>query len=79
MTVQRSIQVKEGKTWKQGAIYTDAAEVYKSLTEDLIAKKINSATYIRSIKRTQLYNGFQMITVYYSNNVKAEYTIECRA
>ena len=78
MKIQRSILVKVGRNYKQGMIETDPEEVYKSLSEDLIAKKINNATYIRSIKREQLYNGFENITVYYSNNVKAVYTIESR-
>ena len=78
MTTQRSILIKKGKTWKQGSIHTNAADVYRSLAEDLIAKKINGASYIRSIRRQQLYNGFQEITVYYSNDVKAVYTIESR-
>jgi len=78
MTIQRSILVKKGRKYTQGMIETNPAEVYKSLAEDLIAKKINNATYIRSIKRDQLYNGFENITVYYSNDVKAVYTIESR-
>ena len=52
--------------------------VYKRLAEDLISKKLNQCTYIKSIRRQNLYNGYAEITVIYDNNVKAIYTIESR-
>lgn len=48
----------------------NAASVYEWLASDLISKKINGCTYIRSISRTPLYNGFQKITITYTNNVR---------
>jgi hypothetical protein len=43
---------------------------------DMVNKKICACTYIKSIKRTQLYTGFEKITVTYDNDVRRVYTIE---
>lgn len=65
-TCRRTYEVKEGRNWIECFSTEDPAEVYKFLAEELIAKKINACTYIRSIKRQNLYNGHQRITVTYS-------------
>ena len=84
--VNMVIQVKEGRTWKDKSYevsnhllvnWTEIErEIYDSLTKDLIAKKLNKCTYIKSIKRIPLYNGFQRITVTYDNDVRRIYTVE---
>ena len=74
--VNMTIEVKNGKTYEAERIVEDCAEVYESLARDLISKKINACTYIKSIKRTPLYNGFEKITVTYDNDVRRVYTIE---
>ena len=74
--VNMTIEVKNGKTYEAERIVEDRAEVYESLARDLISKKINACTYIKSIKRTPLYNGFEKITVTYDNDVRRVYTIE---
>lgn len=51
-------------------------DVYKSLASELIAKKINCCSYIKSIKRRQLYNGFIEITVNYDNGGRRIYTVK---
>lgn len=76
MEIKRVFEVKEGRTWKEEFACTDTAEVYKWLAEELIAKKINACTYIRSIKRDNLYNGFQRITVAYDNGGRSVYTVK---
>lgn len=76
MEIKRCAEIKEGRNWRETHANTDPAEVYKYLAEDLIAKKINACSYIRSIKRTNLYNGFQKIVVSYDNGVRATYTIK---
>ena len=58
-------------SWKS----EDVAKVYKDLAEELINKKINACTYIKSIRREQLYNGFINITVLYDHGGKRIYTI----
>ena len=75
-TIKRIAQKKAGKTWVGTYTDTDIASVYKSLSHDLIAKKINACTYIKSIKRIQNYDGTNTIIVTYDNNVRSVYTID---
>lgn len=71
------VEIKNNGKWEQTKTEQFSAEVvYQSLANDLIAKKLNNCTYIKSIKRTQLYNGFERITVTYDNDVRRIYTIE---
>lgn len=55
---------------------TSPQEIYTDLSRDLIAKKLCKCTYINSITRCNLYDGFIKITVTYNNNVRAIYTIK---
>lgn len=73
---KKTVYTKIGKNYEKTLELTDALTVYKHLTDDLISKKINACLYIKSIKRMDLYNGFQKIMVYYDNNVKAEYIVK---
>lgn len=73
--IERVFEIKEGRNWRKTITTTDATDVYKFLTEELIAKKINNCRYIRSIKRENLYNGYQRITVSYADSGRAIYTI----
>lgn len=73
--ISRVVEVKEGKKYVESMRQTDPATVYEYLSKELIAKKINQCTYIRSIKRQNNYDGTQNITVTYDNNVRAIYTI----
>lgn len=68
----RIAQKKNGKTWVNTYIDYDAASVYKSLSIDMIAKKINQARYIKSIKRVQHYTHVEII-VTYDNNCRSLY------
>lgn len=68
----RIAQKKNGKTWVNTYIDNDAASVYKSLSIDIIAKKINQARYIKSIKRVQHYTHVEII-VTYDNNCRSLY------
>lgn len=76
MKVNCVIEVKRnGKYIKEGE-FTNRETVYKDLAISLIAKKINHCTYIKRIGRLNLYNGFEKITITYSNDVRRIYTIE---
>lgn len=68
--------VKEGKTFKEVYTTTDPETIFRRLSGDLIAKKLNACNYIRSIKRANLYNGYQKITVTGDNGTKTEYIIK---
>lgn len=73
--VSRTIETKKGDKWFYGSTCRDPETVYESLANDLIAKKINQCSYIKSIRRRQNYNGTATITVVYSNNVRALYVV----
>ena len=66
METTRTFEVKQGREWVVQFTNTDPVEVFKWLTDELISKKLNQCSYIRSIKRENLYNGYQRITVTYS-------------
>ena len=74
--IKRIAQVKIGNTWKETFVETNPAEVYKWLSHDLIAKKINKAPYIRTIKRVNTYDGFQNIIITYDNACRSIFIIE---
>lgn len=76
MNVNFITEVKKGNKYEITRECNDSAYVYESLARDVIAKKINLCTYIKSIKRIQLYNGFEKIIVTYDNNCRCTYTIE---
>ena len=76
---QKVIEVKINGKWQPSencSIRTDRTEIYESLSRDLIAKKLCGCTYIRSITRCNLYDGFVKITVTYDNNSRAIYTVK---
>ena len=73
--IKREFQIRSGNKWGTTFETTDPAEVYEFLTSDLIAKKLNACTYIRSIKRTNNYDGTQTIVVTYENVTRNVYTI----
>ena len=69
-------EAKEGRKYVETWRTEDPARVYKDLAQEMISKKINDCKYIRSIKRTTLYNGFQRITVTYDHGGRRIYTVE---
>lgn len=62
---------KRGKNLVETFSSDDTEYVYKRLADELIAKKINCCRWIKSIKRENLYNGFQRITVVYNHGDNA--------
>ena len=74
-TISRFTYVKNNGVYELTHTEYKAEDVYQRLSTDLIAKKINKCTYITRITRSNLYNGFVRIYVYYNNGVYACYTI----
>ena len=70
-----SMQVKEGRDWLTTFTETDPAEVYKSLSLDLINKKFAKVAYIKSIRRVTDFEGMQKITVTYDNGSRRVYSV----
>ena len=75
MTVNYVYQEKNGKMYSTTFACTDEKQVYEDLLHELISKKINACTWIKSIKRRNLYNGFQEITVSYDHGGRRIYQI----
>lgn len=73
---KKTVELKQGKKWIEEYTTTNDIEIYQSLSDDLIAKKINQCSYIKSIKRTPLYNGYQKILVIYDNDCRAIYIVK---
>lgn len=73
--VSKQIFVKNGRNYELTYTTTDSATVYEDLAQAMINKKLNGCSYIRSIKRIPLYNGFQRINVLYTNDTKVTFTI----
>ena len=76
--MKKTIEVKNGKKWEVTNIIDDELSIYQSLANDLIAKKINQCSYVKSIKRVPLYNGTQKIIVTYDNDCRAIYVVSDR-
>lgn len=73
--IKRVVEIKCSKGWGATHTDTDPASVYEHLSRDLIAKKINACTYIRSIKRSNNYDGTQTIVVTYDTATRSVYTV----
>jgi hypothetical protein len=69
-------EVKHGKKWIPENEITEETLVYKYLSNDLIAKKLNQCSYIKTIKRTPNYDGTQTIVVTYNNDCRSIYTVK---
>lgn len=74
--IQMTTYVKNENKWNVHNVCTDTAEIYKSLAEDLIHKKLHACKYITSIKDECNYDGTRTITTYYDNGVKREYIVK---
>lgn len=66
---------KSGKNYVVDFENTDAGDVIERLAGDLAAKYIGKASFIKSIKRRNNYDGTQLYTVFYDNGYKIEYTV----
>lgn len=74
--IMMTVFVKDGNKWDISNTCTDKVEIYKSLANDLLKKKIQKCDWIKSIKDTCNYDGTRTITTYYTNNVKRVYVVE---
>lgn len=74
-TINKVVQVKDGRCWKEIYRTENEAEVYEALANDLIAKKLNNASCIKSIRRNSNYDGTQEIIVKYATETRAIYTV----
>lgn len=71
-----TVYIRENNKYIETYATTDPETIYRRLTNTLIAKKINCCKWVRSIKRVNLYNGYQQITVLENNGCKEEYIIQ---
>lgn len=54
-------QRKVGRAYETTYICEDPARVYESLANALVSKKLNFCSYIKSIKRIQMYTHVEII------------------
>lgn len=73
--ISRIAQTLVNNNWINSFEEYNETEIYKSLSRDLIAKKLNKCKYITKITRQQHYNRFITITVTYDNNNRSIYTV----
>ena len=66
---------KTGRNYEETYRSEDKTQVYEDLAHEMISKKLCGCSYIRSITRKQLYNGFVKITVTYDNGDRRIYHI----
>lgn len=71
-----TVYIKNGKNYIETYSSNDPETIYKRLSGEMIAKKLNCCKWIKSIKRVNLYNGYQKIIVLQENNIKSEYIIK---
>lgn len=77
MFTKRIIEIKKGKKWincESCDPMTDPADVYRALASEMIAKKINHCSYIKTIRRVQRYTHVEII-VSFDNDTRAVYTL----
>ena len=75
-TVSVTFQEKQGRSYVPRYTSTNREHVYTKLAHEIVSKTLEKCSWIRSIKRRQLYNGFIEITVSYDNGFRSVYTIE---
>jgi hypothetical protein len=73
--IEYQMKNAKGSYVQTHVIENDPLYAYRSLTEDLINKKLIGTASITSIKRINLQNGYQKITVTYNNGYRTIYTI----
>lgn len=72
LVIRRELKEKVGKELQTTFTQTDEKEVYRFLASELIAKKINQCSYIKSIQRKQMYTHLEII-VNYDNGDRSVY------
>lgn len=73
--ISRTTEVKKSGKYVAEHTITDEKEVYEELALAMISKKINNCSWIKSIKRTPLYNGTQKITITFDNGCRNIYIV----
>lgn len=70
-------EYQEKKNGKYVTTFTNPNEAatHEDLAQELIAKKLCACTWIKSIKREQLYNGYVKIVVTYDHNGRRVYYV----
>ena len=71
-----TVYIDNGNGYHETYNTSDPLIIYQRLSGALIAKKINCCKWVRSIRRENLYNGYQRITVFVNYGCKEVYTIK---
>lgn len=80
-TTKMTGYVKKGRTWVPDGyeVIADTKEgeaaVYERLSSYLVSKYIHKASWVKNIKRTNLYDGTQKIVITQDNDFRMEFII----
>lgn len=70
-TVEIKVNGKYDKTYTE----TNERDIYTSLANDLIARYVTKARYVKRVIRKPRYDGTDEITVYYENGIRSIYIV----
>lgn len=73
--ISRTTEVKKAGKYVAEYTTTNEKEIYEELALAMISKKINNCSWIKSIKRTPLYNGTQKVTITFDNDCRNIYIV----
>lgn len=73
--IRYTIEVKEGREYRETYTETDPAEVYKSLASDLLRSKVLGHKSF-AIRQKTNYDGTRTVIVNYGNEARRRYVVE---
>ena len=69
-------QNKKGRGYETVQESDDADWINRQFLRELVAKKLAACSWVRSIRREPLFNGFHKYTVTYDHGGRSIYTIQ---
>ena len=69
-------EVKKGSKWETVYTLTNKEDIYKELSDAMVTKYLTKASWIKSIRRTQNYDGTITVTVNYDKDLRSIITVE---
>ena len=73
--IYRSFEVKEGKTWIETYRTENAADVYESLSQELLNKCVFKAPYYKKMTQHNNYDGTRTV-IFYQDTGRSIYRIK---
>lgn len=77
-TILKIVEKKQGRKWVEEYRTKDVTTVYRELGLRMVSKKLHRCNWIKSIRHTTLYNGYQKIIITYDNGYRDVFYVENR-